>query len=237
MKYGSADFSLYLVDGVDLLPSKVQTFTERRTAVMERVDGLGDKTEAMGPTGILSLSIVQTGAFFDDRQAGMHVAFKTDGRSRTVMYSFTGGKDVTSVAGVYRQSYDVVAQQGRLTRANVTYQVNGTADVGGVLVLPLTTFTGPWTGPSVDGLVESATGGVVNVQVTAFVGFTGVIVSVDHSSDNAAWTPLIALPTVTTAPATQRTTVAGTMHRYLRVSGSTAGTGSITLAVSVTRNP
>lgn len=237
MKYGSADFSLYLVDGVDLLPAKVQTFSERRTAIMERIDGLGDTREAMGPTGILSLSIIQTGAFFDDRQAGMHQAFKTDGRPRVVMYSFTGGKDVTTVAGVYRQSYDVVAQMGRLTRANVTYQVNGTADVGGVLVQPLTTFTGPWTGSSVDGLVESANGGVVNLQVSDFSGFTGVIVSVEHSSDNAAWTPLIALPAVTTAPATSRTTFSGVMHRYLRVSGSPAGSGSITLAVSVTRNP
>lgn len=237
MKYGSAQFTLYLVDGNDLLPSKVQTFTERRTAILERVDGLGDSKEAMGPTGLAALTITQTGAFFDDRVAGMHETFKTDGRSRTLMYSFTGGKTVTSIAGVYRQSYDVIAQQGRLTRANVTYQVNGLLD-DGMLVQSLLAQTGPWTSATVDGLVESANGGVINAQVNALTGFTGVTVTVASSADGSTgWTTLATLPVFTTAPVTNRTVVAGTIHRYLRVTGATTGTGSVTLAVGLTRNP
>jgi hypothetical protein len=236
MKYGSADFALLAVDGVDLLPAKLQTFVERREAVMERVDGLGDKREANGPTGLAKISIVQTGAFFDDRQNGMHQAFKTDGRSRSMMYSFDAGKTVTSIVGVYRQSYEVVAQQGRLTRANVAYQVNGSPTDNGTLVQPFQTYTAAWDTKATPKDLGATvyTDASITVLVSAMVGFTSLGLSLLHSTDGIVWTTLRALPAITSAPSTVTVANLGPPNRYLAVSGTPVGAGSVTVAVIVT---
>lgn len=83
----------------------------------------------------------------------------------------------------------------------------------------------------------SAFGAQAYLQVTQFAG-TSVTVTVEHSPDNSAWTPLVAFTAVTAAPAGQRAAVSNTtaVGRYLRV--STSGTfTSATLAVAMARNP
>jgi hypothetical protein len=238
MNYGSADFTLFLVDGYDLLPAKVQSFTEKIEAVQERADGLGDPREAMAPTGLTKLSIAQTGAFFDDRAHGMHALFSTlPPIARTVMYSFTGGKTVSTASGVFVESYAVVAQQGRLTRANVTYQVNGAIMPNGVGVQPLQTFTAAWVSAVADSGAEDARGLLLTLQVVDLVGFTSVAITLEHSVDGAAgWVPQT-LPAITAAPATAQIPVAGPVHRYLRLAGTPTppGAGHVTLAMSAIR--
>jgi hypothetical protein len=241
MKYGSSDFSLFLVDGRDLLPTKVQTVTEKIEAVQERYDGLGDTREAMSPTGLSKLTITQGGAFFDDRANGAHDLFKTlPPVFRTVMYSFTGGKTASVATGVFVESYAVVAQQGRLTRANVSYQVSGAIAPNGALIQPLVTKTTQWNNdPTLVrdlGVAGAPNGGTVTVQVSALSGIAAITPQLVDSADGIAFAVVTSLAPITTAPSVGSKTV-GAVRRYVAFRCTFPETGSVTLAASFSPNP
>ena len=71
---------------------------------------------------------------------------------------------------------------------------------------------------SIDNAASSATGGVGYLQVTAFTG-TNIIVKIQHSTDNSAWSDLITFTSVTAANAKERVRTAAlttTVNRYTR---------------------
>ncbi len=76
-------------------------------------------------------------------------------------------------------------------------------------------------------------GFVAAMHVTAYAGFTGVAVKVQHSADNSSWADLVSFTNVT-AVGWQRVSVAkGTqINRYLRASIDVTGSGSVTLMVT-----
>lgn len=90
-------------------------------------------------------------------------------------------------------------------------------------------------GASVDNTASSANGGAGYLQVFSFSGFSGVVVKVQHSTDNAIWSDLITFTTVASAPTTEAISVAGTVNRYLRYTLDVTGSGSITFAVGFGR--
>ncbi len=138
-KVGSASFGVLLIDGYDLLASKVKNFTHKITAILEKSDGLGDSFEAMTPTGLVKLEISQAGAFFDDSANGAHVLLNTPALqqvSRLVVAAFAGnaiGKAFLGLFGVYGMAYDVIGATATLTKANVTYNVSGALERGVIL--------------------------------------------------------------------------------------------------------
>lgn len=93
------------------------------------------------------------------------------------------------------------------------------------------------TGTAVDRgaapLTPTTRGLAAAVHVSAFTGFTGVVVKVQHSPDNAAWADLATFTTIT-AVGRERITVANgtTVERYLRASIDVTGSGSVTLLVA-----
>jgi hypothetical protein len=79
----------------------------------------------------------------------------------------------------------------------------------------------------------STNGLVAGMHVTAYAGFTGVAVKIQHSPDNSAWSDLVSFVNVTAVGA-QRVSVARgvTINRYLRASIDVTGSGSVTLLVT-----
>jgi hypothetical protein len=156
-KYGSANFGALLVGGYNLLAAKVQSVTYRIEALLTKTDGLGDGWEESTPTGMQKATITQAGAFFDDAQNGIHDAFKAmPDVVRVIALAPVGnaiGALFIGAEGTYAESYDVVATEGGLTKANVTYQVSGRIDQG-VVVQPFATKNASWNtktdGASVD---------------------------------------------------------------------------------------
>lgn len=79
----------------------------------------------------------------------------------------------------------------------------------------------------------SANGFVAGMHVTAYTGFTGVAVKVQHSPDNSTWTDLATFTNVTAVGAQRVSVAKGTqINRYLRASIDVTGTGSVTLLVA-----
>lgn len=108
----------------------------------------------------------------------------------------------------------------------------------GFVVAPLQAYTADaLTGTAVDRgaspLTPTTHGLVAAMHVTAYSGFTGVSVKVQHSADSSSWSDLATFTNVT-AVGYQRVAVANgtTINRYLRSSVDVTGSGSVTLLVA-----
>jgi hypothetical protein len=82
---------------------------------------------------------------------------------------------------------------------------------------------------------NSRNGGAGYLEVSAYSGFTSVVVKIRSSPDDVTYADLITFTTVTAAPAAERIAVAGTVDRYLCVTGTVTGSGSITPFVGFAR--
>jgi hypothetical protein len=82
---------------------------------------------------------------------------------------------------------------------------------------------------------NSTGGGIAFQQVTAYSGFTGFVGKVRDSVDDVTYADLATFANVTSAPAAEAVTVAGTVDRYLAVDGNVTGTGSITVFIGFAR--
>lgn len=112
-------------------------------------------------------------------------------------------------------------------------QTAGRTDFGYSLA-DLAAVTVDTNGTGHDGGASSSNGAVAHLHVTAFSGFTGVVVTIQDSSDNVSFATI---GTFTTAAGltSERLTIAGTVRRYVRAAFDVTGTGSITAQVSYAR--
>lgn len=161
-KTGSASFSVLLCDGLNLLAVKVKNATLKIESVLEATLGLGDAWEGHTPTGALKATITQDGGYFDDTAAGFHETFNTAAKQQTkrilclahagnvVAAPFVGGE------GVYGEIYEVLGTGAQLTKANVTYGLDGQVDRG-TIVQPWATKTASWNTKTLGTTVDYAT--------------------------------------------------------------------------------
>lgn len=238
-KYGSPQFSVFQVDGYNLLAAKLQGVAHEIEIELEGSDGLGDRWREKTPTGMRTATLEQTGAFFETSTNTIHQAMSGMPETPRLVTWATAGNVIgalfTAVKGAFTSKYSVISSMGKLTKANVIYMVTGQVDEG-VIVQDAVAKTADWTGTAVDNGASSATGGVGYLSTSAFSGLTGAVITIQDSPDNSVWTDLIVFANVTAAPNAQRLEVAGTVDRYLRVSGDVTGTGSITPFVGFARN-
>lgn len=73
-------------------------------------------------------------------------------------------------------------------------------------------------------------------QVTEYAGFAGVIGKIRDSPDDAAYADLISFANVTSAPAKERATIAGTIDRFTAFKGDVTGAGNIVVFCGLSRN-
>lgn len=233
-KYGSGDVGFVLAGGYNLLASEVFDLTGPDVeAITEESHGLGKSYVEHTAVGLQKVTLAQNG-LFDDAALGISEAMVGQHAvSRVVAIGVAGnvlGRGFTGAAGAFGGKVSRVSARGALHRLNVTYTTAGAVDEG-VILLPLGAKIANWTGTTVDSLALSANGGAAYLEVTAYSGFTGVIVKVQHSDDDAIWADLATFTNVTAAPNAQRVVVASgvTVNRYLRSVGTVTGSGSLTL--------
>lgn len=119
----------------------------------------------------------------------------------------------------------------------VMVKTTGAPDDGIDMGIVLHTFqaeTATANGTGVDNAASTANGGVGLLHLTTFSGLTNIIVKIDHSTDNVTFTNLITFSTAV-GVTQQRSTVSGTVNRYLRASWTVTGTGSASFIASFAR--
>jgi hypothetical protein len=244
-KFGPAS-GLLMVDGYNMLSNKITGLTEKATSQLVETTGIGDTFYETAPTGITTVEVTQTGAFFDTTTNYSHDAFSgsvptsPQATARVICLGFAGqtiGYPMVGYQGSWSQDYEVVAEQGNLQKANVTYAMTGTRSAG-VILEKLVTKTDSWdtTSTPVDNSASSSAGGVGFIQCTAASGFSGFVGTVRHSSDDVTYSDLLSFTDNVSAPFAERVSVSGTVNRYLSFTGIITGTGSITVFCGFSRS-
>jgi hypothetical protein len=236
-KAGSAQFTLLALGGTNLLGAKVKEFSWKPEALQEDTTGLGDSWIDQTPTGIRRATVVQNGAYFDTALGGLHEQLSAMPLpARTLTWS-PDGVTLFSAVGTLTTGYEVLATNGALTKANVTYTISGALQAGGVMVQPPADKTTTWTSAPTDSGAASTTGGTASQQVVAKdAGITGFVGKLQHSTDGVTWIDLVTFANVTAAPNNQAVTVAGTINRYLQFVGTITGTGTVRVSAGLFRN-
>jgi hypothetical protein len=160
-KYGSGSFGFFLANGFNLAASKLQGLSWKREPVVEMAHGLGDTAEEPTPVGITKYALSQSGAFFNDAADGAHglLASGATAASRVVCFAVAGntmGAPFVGCLGALTVAYEVIPQNGALSKANADYQITGHA-YDGQIVQPLATKTADWNTKSLGTVVDFAT--------------------------------------------------------------------------------
>lgn len=164
-KYGSAS-AVFLVGGYNLLAMKLKELRFKREALTEPDDGLGDAFESHAPTGETRAELVQAGGFWDTTATtGIHamlddgLASTPQATARVGMLWYMGhvmGAAFVGLAGLFQTAYEVIGDNGKLTKANVAHLFDGAVEPG-QLVQPLATKTADWNTKSLGTTVDYTT--------------------------------------------------------------------------------
>jgi hypothetical protein len=229
----SAQFGAFVVDGYSLLSAKIKDFSHEVEIELEPSDGLGDSWRETKPTGTRKAAITQNGAFFDTTTSGIHDAMKAAPSTvRLVAWAAAGnliGALFTACQGAFSVKYAVLSAFGKLTKANVTYQVSGALDDGGVILQSATPKTVDWNtktdGASVDYTLDPGQT-VIPITSNTLANPSVVTTPVPHGLTTG---DIILISGVITSNPTingQRTvTVISTTSFSVPVNVTTAGTG------------
>jgi hypothetical protein len=176
---------------------------------------------------------------FTDGQSVDHTLSPTNQAIPITSNSIAAATVITTPVPHKLTTNDVVLISGVATS---TPTINGQQTV---TVLSPTTFSVPITVTlaGTGGAFQRASsnnGGVAYLMVSALTGFTAVAVKLRGSVDNVTWTDLATFTPVVGPPpdatAAQRLVVLGVIPRYLSVTGTVTGAGSVQPFVGVKRN-
>jgi hypothetical protein len=251
-KFGSASV-LFLVDGYNLLANKLKGLRYKEEAVQETSHGLGDGAEESTPTGLTKIELAQEGAFFDTTRARVHqmlsrsngVPTSPQATQRVVCLGFAGqvvGNPFAGLTGAFTSAYEVLAQLGQLTKANVQYIISGLLS-DKIILHPLATRTDDFDtaveGNAVAAAASSSAGGVGFLQVTDFGGPNPLTVKIRHSDTGGAgtWSDLLSFSAISGGQTAQRVEVGGSVKQYLSVLATGFGNVSPSASVSASRSP
>lgn len=146
-KYSGPNFTLFLVDGFNLLASVMDSASMSEESVTQQTNPFGVATEAHTPIGIEKGTLVCGGGLFDATTDALHSAIGTvTGIARIVCAGIEGnapGREFWGFEGPYSQKYEIMDAKDGLTKANVTYLVSGAIDEGQI-VQDLASFSATW---------------------------------------------------------------------------------------------
>lgn len=145
------------------------------------------------------------------------------------------GRKVT-LATAKQTSYEVSAPVADIVSLSGEFQVTGGLRQG-VVLAGLAALSATTNGTAVDNTAASSLGATANLHVTANTRNSNSTIKVQHSADNSTWADLMTFTVVgSTALTSESLTATGTVNRYLRAQTTlAAGTGSITITISIAR--
>lgn len=230
-KFGSPSV-WFLVSGYNLLSNKLQELRHKVTIETEETTGLGDSWREHTPTGLSSAELAQSGAFFDTSTAGIHALLAANtGTTRVVTLGLAGdtaGSPFVGFEAPLATEYEVLAENGKLTKANAAYLVSGKADRG-LILQPLAAKTADWNTKSLSTQVDSAADStlrVIPITSNSLANPTVVTTPVKHG---LATNDVILISGVATSNPTingeRIVTVTGDYTLTVPVNVGTAGTG------------
>jgi len=241
--YGSMQIGFFLAGGYSLLGAKLQGLTHKISAKQARTDGLGDVWDEHTPTGSKMAEVSQDGALFDDATNGLHDGWRNTTTSRVVCWTNEGntaGKRFFGAQGVLGVAYELMAKLQDLTKANVTYTVNGVRDEG-IILQPLAAQTADWNtestgevdyttdpGQRVIPITSNSVANPTVVTTTVPHGLTSgdiILVSGANSTPTINGSRTVTVTSTTTFTIPVNVTSGGSAGTFVRANSSGGGAG------------
>jgi hypothetical protein len=176
-------------------------------------------------------------ATFSTKTDGASVDYTLDTAQRAIPIASIGTGNpatVTTATAHGLTTGQKILIAGTTTTPTVVGQQTVTVTGASTFTIPINVTVGAGAGGSFV-LASTINGGAAYLAVSDYSGFTNVVVKVRSSADDTTYADLITFSTVTAAPFAERQTVAGTVDRYLCVTGTVTGSGSITPFVGFAR--
>jgi len=233
-KYHARDARIY-INGYDIsaLAVGLTPIQERELHPYAVMDGVQGYHQMPG----LAKDVLSIDGLFDDNYKTVldNLWASTTGYQIIIPFGVTQGNRGLAVDAARLSKYNwaaVVTDINKLT-AELVAENRPWDEVK--LLQPKATKTADGNSASIDDGASSADGAVGYLQVFACGGDDALIVKIQDSPDDSAWSDLI---TFTTANGitTERATVSGTVDRYVRVLWTGTPTYSATFAVVYKRN-
>lgn len=146
-KYGGTQFSLFLVDGYNLIASLSESATIEKESITQQTNAFGATSETHTPINIEKGMLTVGGGFFDAATNALLGVFNAvRGVSRIVCAGIEDnviGKHFVGYQGAYDQKYVIQDTKDGITKANVNFLVSGDMNEG-IIVQNLATFTANW---------------------------------------------------------------------------------------------
>lgn len=159
-KFGSGSFGFLLADGYDLLSyNKPQSVSFKREPITEMAHGLGDTHELPTPVGVSRYTFTQSGAFFDSQANTLHgspISSTVGATAKVICFAVATnaiGAPFVGCLGALKVSYEVLAMDGALTKANAEYKLNNHA-YDGAIVQHWATKSADWNTKSLGTVVD-----------------------------------------------------------------------------------
>lgn len=211
-------------------------------ATIEDLTGPGCSSELLAPNGFVEVDpVTYSGWYSSDTLAYIQRFRNMAVTSRVIV----GGMEGTSVGAYY---WGMVSLDGKIepatepktfTKFNAEHPLkSGTVEWGKILEGGGTARTATGTGTSLDNAASSSNGGTGHFQALSLTGSGSLTGKVAHSTDDSTFADLITFTAVTatlSADCGQRSTVTGTVNRYLRAAWTISGFTSTNLFVGFKR--
>ena len=171
--------------------------------------------------------------YYDELDHADGVAWPSTGNPITYApQGLTIGNEVWMASGL-ESSFEEQAPNAGVVGFKLAAQTDGPTTQG-VALHDLGAETAGANYTSVNGSAATTGGAVAHLHVTAFSGFTNVVVTIEDSANNSTFATIGTFTTVTGAT-TQRLAIAGTVRQYTRAVLAVTGSGSVTFAVALSR--
>lgn len=133
-----------------------------------------------------------------------------------------------------KTSLEVGSPVGGVVSFDLAAQTDGWTNFGHSLH-DLTAETADSSSAAFNGGAASAAGGYAHLHVTAFSGFSGVVVTIEDSANGSSGWAAIGTFTTVAGVTGERISLSATVRQYLRCTWDVTGTGSITFACAAAR--
>ena len=232
-KYGSSKVGFVLVDGYNMLASKIDSLVGPKvSSILEQTDGLGDDWEEHTAVGVRRAELSQSG-WWDGADGDINEAFAgQEDVSRIVCIGLHGnslGLKCTCARGAFGGDFERLAVRDELVKANVAYKITGAVDEDVLVALHNYTRSADFTEAHLPDGGQTTDGMLAYLQVGAVTlgGHSGLSVVVEHATSAAGtYADLVTFDAVTVGRKAQFKSVAGTVRRFVRVQGDFTGNGA-----------
>lgn len=190
--YGPSS-GIFLVEGYNLLASKIEGMRDKVMSSWVDALGVGDTWRERVPTGKKSVELAQEGAFFDTATGASHAALQsslpgdpqTSPRVACIGYAGqTKGSPFVGLNGPFTVSYEVIVPAGAdddIERANAEYECSGERN-DGIILQELADKTANWDTQSASAdYTEDTRQQVVPITSNSQANPTVVTTPIDHN--------------------------------------------------------